>query len=445
MLLAREAVNLDRSRQTAGTLLATLLRNPSALGTFSSPITDRPQAISVSPDGRTLAVVENSGLARFYDTRTRRERHDPLANAAHLPPVHTRDGAHVLLLRSPSPDEPPAVDVVDARTLRHVRYLPLDKRWLSTPTSFQNPLLVSPDGRTAYMAYAVVDPATQSNGPAFVDRWDMRSGKLLDTAALDSTGLFDARIAADGKLVVLTDTELLTLDGRTLRRVGAKRVNMPVTSTEGLAAVSPDGNVIAVASREGAVSFLDVRTGRTAVGAGKTGVANQAIAFSPTGDVAVTSDDDGNVVVWNPKNADVVSRFTGHENRVLGIAFSADGKLLYTSSLDGAIFEWDLGGGRRFGRPFVTMPNDGAPPDEQDVSLLPPLAVSGDSSRFAARIGAQEIGLFSLATLRRTRAFTADVGGKVSAVAWSPVGDRLAVAGKEGRVQLWDVRGRRAS
>ena len=43
----------------------------------------------------------------------------------------------------------------------------------------------------------------------------------------------------------------------------------------------------------------------------------------------VTLDDDGNVVVWNPKNADVLSRLTGHENRVLSIAFSADGKRIY--------------------------------------------------------------------------------------------------------------------
>ena len=51
MLLAKEAVDLDDSRETRGTLLSTLLRSPAAISTFSSPITDRPQTITLSPDG----------------------------------------------------------------------------------------------------------------------------------------------------------------------------------------------------------------------------------------------------------------------------------------------------------------------------------------------------------------------------------------------------------
>ena len=52
MLLARESLNLDRSPQTEGTLLATLLRTPAVIGTFTVPIQDRPQDVKVSPDGR---------------------------------------------------------------------------------------------------------------------------------------------------------------------------------------------------------------------------------------------------------------------------------------------------------------------------------------------------------------------------------------------------------
>ena len=117
MLLAREAVNLDDSRQTAGTLLATLLRSPSALGTFSSPITDRPQTITLSPDGKTLVVRENSGLVRFYDTSTRRERRSALPNAQPFSLTYSQDGRFVLFFRlqSAQPGLPRSTSSTDAR------------------------------------------------------------------------------------------------------------------------------------------------------------------------------------------------------------------------------------------------------------------------------------------------------------------------------------------
>jgi WD40 repeat protein/class 3 adenylate cyclase len=436
MLLAREAVNLDKSRQTAGTLLATLLRTPSAIATFSSPITDRPQRITLSPDGRTLVVVENTSLVRFYDTRTRRERRPPLPNAPHFPVTFARDGRLVLLFRSPSRTAPPGIEVLDGRTLRHVRFLPLDKRWLTTPTSFEEPLLISPDDRTAYLVYAVVN-SDQTDGPVFVDRWDIASGKLLGTSRLPWKGIFAGRVAPDGKLVLLTDNAVLTLDGKTLRPVRSLPVHIPESSTPALATVSPDGTRIATGLLTGAVSFVDVRTGETIAGAGKTGVAVQAMAFSPRGDVVVTTNEKGQVTVWNPNTADVVETFTGHEDRTLGIAFSADGKTFFTCSLDGAIFEWDLGNHRRFGRAFEAYfaPNAG-------TEHAPSLALSPDGQTFATSPGGNRVALMSLRTRRREHVLTAlPRGGTVTAIAWSPKGSLLAVGGKN-ELRLWNMSAR---
>ena len=70
-LLAREAVVLDRSPQTEGTLLSTLLRSPAVISAFSLPTNSTPH-VAVSPDGRTLAVSDSvSDTVRFYDARTR--------------------------------------------------------------------------------------------------------------------------------------------------------------------------------------------------------------------------------------------------------------------------------------------------------------------------------------------------------------------------------------
>jgi WD40 repeat protein/class 3 adenylate cyclase len=437
MLLAREAVNLDDSRRTAGTLLATLLRSPAAIATFSSRITDRPQTVTLSPDGRTLTVIENTSFTRFYDTRTRRERHAPLPDTVHFPPSYSEDGKFLLLMRSPSPTKPPALDVRDGQTLRHLRFLPLDKRWLSTPTSFKNPFFVSRDGRTAYMAYSTIDPDTQTDGPAYIDRWDLSTGKLLGTTPLGSNGMFGGQIG-EHTLRLLTDTQLVTVDARTLRPLESIRVHLPNTSFDELAAVSPDGRTIATASHSGSVVFVDVQSGHSTAGAGKTGSAVQAIEFSPAGDVVVTTNEDGEVTVWNPQTADVVETFTGHEDRTLGIAFSGDGKTVYTCSLDGAIFAWDLAGNRRFGRPF-TIPGAHALERHPEVPLLPPLALSPDGSRFATRTGTNDVAVFSFETLRPIRSFRVRIGGPITQIAWSPVRDELAISGPDGRVQLWSV------
>ena len=85
MLLAREAVNLDRSAETEGSLLATLQRSPTVIGTLALPSNAPPQQLSLSPDGRTIAAggvnldrlfIGASGASvgelRFYDAHTRR-------------------------------------------------------------------------------------------------------------------------------------------------------------------------------------------------------------------------------------------------------------------------------------------------------------------------------------------------------------------------------------
>ena len=433
MLLAKEGVNLHRSTDTEGALLSTLLRSPEATGTFTLPITARPLQLALSPDGRTLAVSDNGANVRLYDTTTQRQR----ATVDHFgftaPVTYTPNGSALVGAGGAAM---PVVEVRDARTLRRVRVLRYDPRWYRVPTFGEGRYLVSPDGRTLYYVYDVERP-DGSEGQAFADRWDLRTGKLLSNASLGIDGDLRSALVDHGRtLVVVGATTAVFVDAETLRRV--RSVALPRSGTFPRAAVSPDGRTIAIGTERGSVAFLETATGAVTPGAGSHTAQVQNMAFSVDGRKLVTTSDDGVVLVWDPATASPIERLEGHGGRVTGLAISRDGTTVFTSSLDGAVFRWDLGGEGRFGRSYSST----APLPFQlgrDAQEAPaPLALSPDGSTFAVRAGASRVALFSTETARRVQEFPVETGGDLIGMAWSSRG-LLAVTGNGGSVQLWEV------
>jgi WD40 repeat protein len=446
MLLATEAVKLDDSRDTRGTLLSTLLRSPAATSAFASRITDRPQKIALSPDGQTLGVAENSNITRFYNTKSRRERMALPDNFSHRAPAFSPDGRLVLVfrMRQTDPRDPTAFDVRDGRTLRHIRWLRANKTWATEATSYLEPILISQDDRHAYLAWSLVDQQTGTHdGQTYVDTWDLRSGAHRTVKIDGARGMFDARLSR-GRLILATDNRLVTLAAKTLVPISSQPIHPPVNSALADGSLSPDGRTLALGTGTGAVSFIDLHTGGVKQGSGKTGVPVQGIAYSPNGKVVLATDEAGHVTVWNPRTPSLVDTFTGHEDRVLGITFSADGNTAYTCSLDGAIFGWDLSGKHRFGHSFALRVANAA---DLNSAPTPPLAVSSDSKEFAVRLGALQVGIYSVSTLKRVTAFTVPVKpappgqplSAIGALAWSPRSPLVAVAASDGTLELWDV------
>lgn len=441
MLLAREAVNLNRAPQTEGTLLATLLRSPAAIGTFTLPIVARPQGISLRPDGRVLAVDDNTGSIRFYDPHTHRPTDTPLTDSIETDaPTYSPDGS--LIAYAAGNRNSAFVAVRNAHTLRLVRRLPFDHRWQTTQTAdlinATGAFLFSPGNRDLYYPYFVVSPSG-APGAAYIDRWSLQSGRLLSTIALGRGPVLAARLVR-GRLVIINANASEVYDARTLRRLHSQ----PITPAPGRIAtgdVSPNGRSAVIGEHTGSVSFVDLATGRTRPGVGGHGAAVDPAVFSPDGRLAVTAGEDGKVIVWDPATAQPVEVLSGHAGPVHGVAFSADSKTLYSSSLDGVVLGWDLGGKRRFGEPFTVGPGLPHPGIGNPAApSTPPLALSPDGSRFAARIGTTTIGVFSARTLREQTSF--DAHAFITAAAWSPRKAELAVGGYSGTVSLWSVAGR---
>ena len=452
MLLAREAVNLDRSPQTEGSLLATLQRAPAVIGTVTLPI-NAPQQLAVSPDGRTLAVGALSldqfeyagaggsvGSLRLYDAHTQGVKGPRLTDfAGARAPVYSSDGS-LLAYPAPGPLQP-SIAVRDAHTLTLVRKLAFDPLQLAsyTPDIARARIVIAPDGHTIYSTYQGFSRETFLPAATFLARWSLPGGRLLSTRRIGHAAVLAMGLTDVGARVAVVDARTVSVfDTRSLRRLSSVAIT-PTLAAPSAAAISPDGHTIAIASHAGAVSFIDVASGDARPGIGPNTGSVASIAYSPDGR-AVASTTNNTVIIWNPQSANPREVLTVPGGQVQEVVFSREGQTLYTSSVAGLVLEWDLTGGRSFGRRFaLSRP---APLRGPVAPLAPPLALSPDGTTFAIRLGTSTVGLFSAQTLQRRESFTVKPNGAViTALAWSPTAPQLAVGGSSGLVQLWRTDG----
>jgi DNA-binding SARP family transcriptional activator/WD40 repeat protein len=439
MLMAREAVALDRSPQTEATLLTTLLRSPAVIGTIDLP-TNTTAALAFSPDGRMLVAGDGLGELRFFNPRTHATVAPAIGELAdEQPPVYSADGS--LLAYRSNYCQCGFIPVLDARGLQSYAELGIPPGM--PPAQREIPggsIAIAPDKRTVYYAYWSADSAA-TLAAAYLQRWTLPGATALPVLRVGWHALLAIRLVDGGsRLMIASTRDVKTFEAGSLRLLRtATFAPAPAAPTAG--AISPDGRTVAIGYRDGAVSFVNTATGatRTTTAGHEAPVAR--VLYAADGDTAVSVGNDDTVIVWNPQTARPDEVVAGPPGQVAGAAISPDGRTLYTSSQNGLLLEWDLAGARSFGDRAglgsATARCCGvlAPP-------APPLAFAPNGSRFAVRLGPATVGLFSTSTLRRLATFTIEPShGPITALAWSPAGHELAVAGYSGLVQLWSTDG----
>jgi WD40 repeat protein len=214
----------------------------------------------------------------------------------------------------------------------------------------------------------------------------------------------------------------------------------PAPAAASAAAISPGGAEAAIGSQTGQVSFVETSTGRARNAAGSASGPVESLTYSPGGNTVASTGNDNRVILWRPEAATAGEVLTAPAEQVQYVAFSPNGRTLYTSSLGGVLLAWDLSGERSFGRRFGFA--SGVPCCEGIEPLAPTIAVSPDGTKFAVPLDRSTVGLFSTRTLTEEAAFKVGSNGMViTALAWAPTAPTLAVAGHSGLVQLWDVQG----
>jgi WD40 repeat protein len=170
---------------------------------------------------------------------------------------------------------------------------------------------------------------------------DVASGHrvILERASPCQAGWRSTAFSGDDRLVAAADFcgNLRVWDARSGRMVSSFSEGGEVSR---IAFAPRDSNELAVGSWDSKITIWNVRTHTPVrVLAGHTrGVSN--IAFSPDGSLLASTSLDHTARVWDPKSGRLL-RVLRHSGPVVGLAFSPDGRTLATDDPKGILRVWD--------------------------------------------------------------------------------------------------------
>jgi WD40 repeat protein len=344
----------------------------------------------------------------------------------------------------------------DARTLRALAHLPVGAGQAALAPDDRTMLLGGRDGavrfvdletgrvRTASGRHdgAIAHVAFSADGRLAVTAgednrvivWDVKRATARETLEGHAGRISGLAISRDGATLYTA-----ALDGKVLMwdLSGARRLGRPFDIGPGSrggrpidplprSAMRPDGRMLAVGHDDGTVALIDTRSLRTvsrfrAVPKGRP----VGMAYSPDGRLLVVGGEHGYLGLFDPSRGKLVRALPGHRGAVMTPSFSADGRLMATTSIGDTVLLWTMESGRPVGRPR-TYSTSGP----RDVSLSP------DGRTLA--VTAVGVEVVDVATLRRSRLLPGS-GTVISHARFTPDG-RFVVAGSfEGWARLWST------
>jgi WD40 repeat protein len=205
-------------------------------------------------------------------------------------------------------------------------------------------------------------------------------------------------------------------------------------------AISPDGQTIVTGNDNDEVQFWDLATGQLLTSASGNSQQVQAVAFSPNGQTLVSgSVVPGQLQTW-PWQHRLEPDMVRPVPNVYSVAISPDGSILATGHSGGVINLWtqDL---ELIGSIPAYTPAPGRPANVVAVAFSP----AGDRLASRAAIvpdGSNSVKLWNLETGAMEASLEGDASGGVNSIAYSPDGAMLAGyydgVYSAGIVRLWD-------
>ena len=262
----------------------------------------------------------------------------------------------------------------------------------------------------------------------------------------------------DGKVVAVVTSDapkairLFDLDtGRQLRRIALKGNLVRL-------AFSPDGERIASTEHEVAVRLYEAKSGKQVWSRELQPAKNaenytSAVAYSPDGKIIAAGTPvgpDNDIYLLDAATGDIVGKLSGHTWKPWALAFTADGKMLYSAGWDKFVRFWDANTGKMLSAfdtgKAINKTND----EETEGGWVVLNRVGGPSDvRMYTVCYSPAGGLIATAHMDgRVRIWQAekmellraiDVGGFVyGSMSYSPDGLWLATGTADGQISLWD-------
>jgi WD40 repeat protein len=321
-------------------------------------------AVAFSPDGRQALSASSSGDLRLWDlsggARTLKAHSDLPATSVDISP----DGRRGLTGRIGG-----SVLLWDYETGEISRELAGQGKELLGTSCFVK-------GGEAVVA-VTGSGANPASGNKLL-MWDAAMGDEIWREQLVSAELMSAEISRDGRLMAVSAVDgtlwLWDLESRQGRLLyDASPYKVPAM------AFNPDATRLLIGLDHGPsdvsvqrLRLLHAETGQEVLRFTGDQDAVTDVAFSPDGHLALSSSLDQQVVLWDATTGQQVRLLSERGSSVQVVAFSPDGKLVTGGSVNGHILVWDL---ETNSRPMVLIGHGGAVRDLR-FALDPDLLVS---------------------------------------------------------------------